>query len=321
MLLFLWTKFPEAGTEGQAFFLMSTGVTQTLSQRLQTPSHVARMSLSYMLWLTVGIKWRTVTWTCTCEYQQACTQLVQLLKFRSPPVNCLFNPSVHRCWVSHFTPLKWIWSLFLDLYFSFFTFKPLIHPSILYDRGSILWSFQGESPLIRRTILSHHLCHHSTPFLQYFLYYSTDLLCLFSCNTIIIGLQWLKKCYLFHTLQLIPGHSLHTGVGCCASSRGSFTPGLEPESPDSKFLQSPRWALPVPRALAFWSASGLQSFPPGPACRESWTFTLRRGLRPRRTWIPAAFWRNPCFQTFVPAQPRAGAAGKHPSPSVPPASR
>lgn len=148
MLLFLWTKFPEAGTEGQAF-LMSTGVTQTLSQRLQTLRMSPGLSLSYLLCPSVGIKWRTVPWTCTCKYQQACTQLVQLLKFRSLACELPLQPlRPSLLWVSPLYTPKMDMILFLDLYFSFFTFKPLIHPSILYDRGSILWSFQVNRHLL-----------------------------------------------------------------------------------------------------------------------------------------------------------------------------
>ena len=177
MLLFLWTKFPEAGTEGQAF-LMSTGVTQTLSKRLQTLHILQGLSLSCMLCPLVGVKWCTVTWTCTCKYQQVCTQLVWLLKLRS--LVCELPPQPLRpswLWVSpRYTP-KTDMILFLDLYFLFFTFKPLIHPSILYSRGSILWSFQMNPHLLAEfsfpiTSVSMLLCF-------YGVFYPTDLLVCF----------------------------------------------------------------------------------------------------------------------------------------------
>lgn len=158
------------------------------SQKVVNPSHLARaVTVLYALPL-VGIKWHTVTWTCTYRHQQACTQSVQLLKFgslaRELPLQRL-HPLL--LWVSPLYTPKMDMILFLDLYFSFFIFKSLIHPFVLYDRGSILWSFQMNHRLLDELPFSHHLSPFdcaSTVFSMLF-YWPP---CLLSCNTIIIWL-------------------------------------------------------------------------------------------------------------------------------------
>lgn len=145
--------------------------------KVADPSHVARdVAVLYAL-PTSGYKVACYSWTCTCEYQQACTvstapeiQIPRLWTASSTPpsIVALGFPTLH--------PLKWIWSCswICTFHFHIQTLNSSIY--FIWQRFNIM-KLPGESPLIRRIILSHHLCHHSTHF--YSIFYTTLLTSLF----------------------------------------------------------------------------------------------------------------------------------------------